>query len=260
MILPVTLTIAAAAAVLNLWLAMRIVRARFSTKVMTGDGGDPMMLGRMRAQANFIEYAPFVLILMALIELAGGSTTILWVTGPVFVAARVAHGLGMDAGAPRVLRGAGALLTWAVLAGLAGWALLIAYTGHSSAASVGVVAGQTVAASPDRSLMVGSLVPVCVARPENPGIMNVTPLTVEYVNSGDTVTLIGGRGACSWLPQGRLKVVLRDKGSDNSTLATSQIEVKAGSVTQLGICTAGEANERFKWTLLTNNPTCNGIV
>lgn len=145
MILPVTLTIAAAAAVLNLWLAMRIVRGRFSSKVMTGDGGDPMMLGRMRAQANFIEYAPFVLILMGLIELAGGSATILWVVGAIFVVGRVAHGLGMDKAPPNVLRAAGALSTWAVLASLAGWALAVAYAGPVATPSAGVVAVETAA-------------------------------------------------------------------------------------------------------------------
>lgn len=143
MILPVTLTIAAAAAVLNLWLAMRIVRGRFSTKVMTGDGGDPVMLGRMRAQANFIEYAPFVLILMGLIELAGGSATILWVLGAVFVVGRIAHGFGMDRATPNVFRAVGALSTWAVLAGLAGWALAVAYAGHGATPSTGVVAVET---------------------------------------------------------------------------------------------------------------------
>lgn len=143
MILPVTLTIAAAAAVLNLWLAMRIVRGRFSTKVMTGDGGDPMMLGRMRAQANFIEYTPFVLILMGLIEMAGGSATVLWALGAVFVLGRFAHGLGMDRATPNVFRAAGALSTWAVLAGLAGWALVVAYTGHVAAASAGMAAVET---------------------------------------------------------------------------------------------------------------------
>ena len=145
MILPVTLTIAAAAAVLNLWLAMRIVRGRFSSKVMTGDGGDPMMLGRMRAQAKFVEYTPFVLILMGLIELAGGSATILWAIGAIFVLGRVAHGVGMDTGSANIFRAAGALSTWAVLAGLSGWALLVAYTAHVDSASAGVVAVETAA-------------------------------------------------------------------------------------------------------------------
>ncbi|KQR87805.1 MAPEG family protein [Sphingomonas sp. Leaf343] len=125
MILPVSLTIAAACGALNLWLALRTSAGRIRGKVMIGDGGDPVMLARTRAHANFTEYAPFVLILIALIELAGGSPDALWLLGATFVLARIAHGVGMLRPAPNVLRAGGALLTWLLLAGLAGWALAI---------------------------------------------------------------------------------------------------------------------------------------
>ena len=127
MILPVTLTIAAAAAVINLWLAFRIVPTRLKDKVLIGDAGDTRLQGRMRAHANFAEYAPFVLILMGLIELGGGSPTWLWVIGIVFVLARLAHGFGMDINASNPWRAGGAVLTWIVLAVLAGWALAMTY-------------------------------------------------------------------------------------------------------------------------------------
>lgn len=127
MILPVTLTIAAALAVVNLWLAFRIVPTRVRDKVLVGDNGDQRLHARMRAQANLVEYAPFVLILIGLIELAGGSATVLWALGVVFVIARVLHGFGMDRTTSNALRAAGALVTWAILAVLAGWALAIAY-------------------------------------------------------------------------------------------------------------------------------------
>ena len=137
MILPVTLTIAAATAVINLWLAFRIVPTRVKDKVLVGDNDDPRLRSRMRAHANFAEYAPFVLILMGLIELAGGSAMGLWVAGIAFVLARVAHGLGMDRTTSNPLRGAGALATWLVLALLAGWAIAIAYqAGPSHAGGV----------------------------------------------------------------------------------------------------------------------------
>ena len=127
MILPVTLTMAAAAAVLNLWLAMRIVPGRMCGKIMLGDGGDQAMFARQRAHANYTEYAPFVVLLIGAIELAGGSPTWLWVAGATFVLSRVAHGLGMTRPAPNPLRAGGAMLTWVILALLAGWALAIAY-------------------------------------------------------------------------------------------------------------------------------------
>lgn len=127
MLLPITLVTAAACAVANLWLALRIVQRRIAGKVMMGDGGDSLMISRGRAHANFTEYAPFVLILMALIELAAGGSPWLWGLGIAFVLARIAHPIGMDRTAPNPFRAGGAVLTWIVLALLAGWALAIAY-------------------------------------------------------------------------------------------------------------------------------------
>jgi uncharacterized membrane protein YecN with MAPEG domain len=141
MLLPVTLTMAAAFAALNLWLALRITRGRLRGGVMLGDGGEGQLQAGTRAHANFVEYAPFVLVLIAAIELAGGSPTWLWVIGTAFVLARVAHGLGMPRPAPNPLRAGGAVVTWLVLAGLAGWALAIAYTGtHGAVRGGGAVA------------------------------------------------------------------------------------------------------------------------
>ena len=133
MLLPMTLTIAAACAAINIWLALRVSQRRIKGKVMIGDGGDAPLLAAVRAHANFVEYAPFVLILLAGIELAGGSTTWLWVAGAVFVVARVAHGLGMDRPAPNPLRAGGIAATWIVMAGLAIWALVLVYDGDTRA-------------------------------------------------------------------------------------------------------------------------------
>lgn len=127
MILPITLTIAAAAALLNIWLAMRIGRLRMSKKVSIGHGGDTLLETRMRAQANFGEYTPFVLILLALIELAKGSQTWLWLVAILYILARIAHAFGMERPAPNPLRAGGAMITMLVLLGLAGYALSIPY-------------------------------------------------------------------------------------------------------------------------------------
>ena len=132
MLLPVTLTIAAAAAVIALWLALRISRIRYTDKVTMGDEGQPLLTARMRAHANFAENAPFVLILMALVELAGGSPAVLWIIGVLFVLARIVHPLGMERPTPNPLRAGGALVTWVVLGVLAGWALSLAYAGGES--------------------------------------------------------------------------------------------------------------------------------
>lgn len=126
MILQTTLSLAAAAGVINFWLAVRISRSRLASKVWHGDGGNPLLLQRMRAQANFVEYTPFVLILIALIELSGKGGTWLAIIGALYMLGRVAHAFGMDSAAPAALRGIGAVLTFAILLGLSVMAVLIA--------------------------------------------------------------------------------------------------------------------------------------
>lgn len=127
MTLQITLVAAAACAILSIWLALRIVPQRLGKKVLHGDGGDAILGRRMRAQSNFVEYAPFTLALIGLIELARGPSWPLWVLALVFVVARILHPFGMDGDKQSALRGIGAMATWIVLALLAGWAVLIAY-------------------------------------------------------------------------------------------------------------------------------------
>jgi uncharacterized membrane protein YecN with MAPEG domain len=129
MILPITLTIAGAAALLNIWLARRVGQMRLAHKVSIGDGGNEALIARMRAQANFVEYTPFVLILMGLIELAEGSKLWLWIVGVAYILARIAHGLGMDRPRPDPLRlrTIGVIATALVLFGLALYAIALPY-------------------------------------------------------------------------------------------------------------------------------------
>nr|WP_047167874.1 MAPEG family protein [Sphingomonas sp. Y57] len=127
MILPITLTIAGAAAIVNIWLAIRIVTIRVKGKVLVGDGGNALLSARMRAQANFIEYTPLVLILMGLIEFARGTNNWLWGAGIVYIIGRVLHPFGLDRQTANPLRAVGILTTWGVLLGLAIYALTIPY-------------------------------------------------------------------------------------------------------------------------------------
>jgi uncharacterized membrane protein YecN with MAPEG domain len=126
--LPITLTIAGAAALLNLWLSLRVSRMRMRHKVSIGAGGNERLETRMRAHANFIEYAPLFLILLGLIELARGSETWLWAVAIAFVLGRLLHAFGMDRPAPNALRIGGMMLTYAPLLVLAVYALTIPYT------------------------------------------------------------------------------------------------------------------------------------
>jgi len=125
--LPVALVTAGAAALLNFWLGLRIARLRISEKILVGDGGNPRMVARMRAQLNFAEYAPLVLILITLVELARGTQAWLWGAAFLFIIGRVLHAFGMEGWRPgRMIGIASTMLT---MLGLAAYAVYLGYTG-----------------------------------------------------------------------------------------------------------------------------------
>lgn len=134
LVLPVTLATAAAVAAIGLWLALRISLRRFATGAMIGDGGDARLFALQRAHANLAEYAPLVLLLLAGLEAGGGERVALVVASVAFVLARVAHVVGMTRAAPNPWRAGGILVTWLVLAGLAGWAATMAWRSLTPAA------------------------------------------------------------------------------------------------------------------------------
>jgi hypothetical protein len=123
MILPVALTTAAACALINFWLAARILRIRMGQRIAHGDGGDARLAARMRAHANFAEYTPIVLILVALIELAAGTNLWLWLAGGVYVVARILHPIGMDGWMPARQAGTAATFTTMILLAVAALAV-----------------------------------------------------------------------------------------------------------------------------------------
>ena len=126
MILPVTLCAAAAAAIINIWLSVRVGQMRVKHKVSIGDDAGGPLTARMRAQLNFVENTAFVLILIAAIELAGrGDRWLAWVS-MAYMLGRIAHGVGMDGGALGKGRSVGTLITMLTQLGLAVVAVLIA--------------------------------------------------------------------------------------------------------------------------------------
>jgi uncharacterized membrane protein YecN with MAPEG domain len=139
MILPITLTIAGAAAILHVWLSLRVSTLRRPLKIGVGDGGNDVLLRRMRAHGNFAENMPIFLVLLGFVELAVGRSVWLWAAGIVFVLARIAHAFGMDRPGANILRVAGISLSWLVLLGLGAVAIYLAYTSPSLFESVRAV-------------------------------------------------------------------------------------------------------------------------
>lgn len=127
MILPITLTIAGAAALLHVWLSMRVSQFRRLHKVSIGDGGNEALLTRMRAHANFAETTPLFLILLGLVELAKGSPLWLWLMAVLFILARLAHPFGLERPGANPIRVGSIAVSWLVLLGLGAYAIAIPY-------------------------------------------------------------------------------------------------------------------------------------
>ncbi|MEP2736869.1 MAG: MAPEG family protein [Erythrobacter sp.] len=124
-LLPVTLTSAAAAAILAIWLMIRVGQVRTTEKVSVGDGGNDKVIRRMRAHANYIENTPFVLVLIAAIEISGkGEPWLAYVAGLYFLG-RIAHAFGMESGDGPPMRIVGTIITMLTLLGLGVVAALI---------------------------------------------------------------------------------------------------------------------------------------
>jgi uncharacterized membrane protein YecN with MAPEG domain len=125
MLLPTTLSLAAAAAIINLWLAIRCGQVRGKAGISIGTGGNELLERRMRAQLNFAENTPWVLLLIAGIELADKGGQWLAIVGGVYMLGRVAHGIGMDGASFAKGRMVGTLTTMLSQLGLAVVAVLV---------------------------------------------------------------------------------------------------------------------------------------
>ena len=98
MLTPVTTTsvYAVLLALLFLALSVRAMLGRRRTRVTLGDGASEDLRRRLRAHANFAEYTPFALILMALLELQGAGGIVLNIIGLLLLAGRLAHAFGIS--------------------------------------------------------------------------------------------------------------------------------------------------------------------
>lgn len=124
--LKATLVTAGVLGLIYIVLAVRVIMGRFKFRVSLGDGGNPQMLARIRAHANFAEYVPFVLVLMGLIELSGGDRTTLSWCGAVLILSRVLQAVGVHIPkAPNPYRFVGTSLTFLLLIGFSIWGIMI---------------------------------------------------------------------------------------------------------------------------------------
>lgn len=114
--MPPTITglYAGIAGLLLLVLSIRIIRVRRARQLAIGDGGDEDLARRIRAHANFTEYAPLALVLLAIVEAAAYPAWVVHGLGIALIAGRASHAWSMTA-ASIPTRTVGMVLTFAVL-------------------------------------------------------------------------------------------------------------------------------------------------
>ena len=119
-IAPVTSLYVALLAFLFVFLSIRVIGRRRSSRVALGTGDDRNLERRTRVQANFAEYVPLALILLLLVEIAGLPRMMLHAAGTVLVIARILHAIGVS-GEPENfrLRTGGMAATFSVILFLA---------------------------------------------------------------------------------------------------------------------------------------------
>jgi uncharacterized membrane protein YecN with MAPEG domain len=96
MILHVSAFYAALTGILCVILSVMVVRMRVAKKISIGDGGDKEMSRMVRVFGNFAEYAPLVLVLMAITEANSDPRLLLHICGIAFVIGRIAHAFGLS--------------------------------------------------------------------------------------------------------------------------------------------------------------------
>ena len=122
------------AGLLALWfllLTLRVVQERHSARVSLGDGGSPTLQRRVRGHANFAEYVPLALLLLAILELSRFSIYLIHALGVMLLLGRLLHGYAFAFRTDFPFgRFWGVLLTVLVLAIEALLCLYQAYRGH----------------------------------------------------------------------------------------------------------------------------------
>ncbi len=87
---------AAILALLFIILSIRTIKTRREHKVAIGDGGEKSILRASRVHANFSEYVPFTILLIAMLEMQSYSDWMIHGLCVALVAARIAHAYGVS--------------------------------------------------------------------------------------------------------------------------------------------------------------------
>ena len=86
---------AALLAFIYIFLSSRVIQSRAVTRIGIGTGGNRGLERRMRIHANFAEYVPLALLLLAFMEMQGRPGWLLHLLCVGLVAARIGHVLAL---------------------------------------------------------------------------------------------------------------------------------------------------------------------
>lgn len=115
--MPITALYASLLAVLFILLSVRVIAQRREARVEIGPGESLELLRRMRVHANFAEYVPFALVLLALAESLKVPSILLHATGMILLGGRLVHAYGLSQSPHNLrLRVIGMSLTFAAIA------------------------------------------------------------------------------------------------------------------------------------------------
>ncbi len=78
------------------FLSVRTIGLRRKLKIALGDGGNPLLLRAIRAQANFTEYVPLALLALTMLEWLAAPEYLLHALGGLLLLARTLHAYGLS--------------------------------------------------------------------------------------------------------------------------------------------------------------------
>jgi len=84
-------------------LGMQVSRLRRGNRVLFGDGDNIKLRSAIRAHANFAEYVPIIVLMVAMLEISGLPALTVHLLMAALLIARLLHPLGMYVG-PRTLQ------------------------------------------------------------------------------------------------------------------------------------------------------------
>ncbi|HEY1090279.1 MAG TPA: MAPEG family protein [Burkholderiaceae bacterium] len=120
--IPITVLFIGLFAVLQVPLTVMVGLRRARTSVQFFDGGDPLLLRRMRAHGNFTETVPIVLLAMAAAELTGMPAWTIWAGGLSLLTGRTMHAAILIARGWGLPRAIGMILTLLPMLCFGAWA------------------------------------------------------------------------------------------------------------------------------------------